>query len=241
MNVSIDRSSFALWLSRALLLGAMTVGLGAVGCAAENTITKGPNFSLDHPAFWKVKEVATKPGDPTKIGIGRFSETVVNDGAGADTSSIFESQQAEVDARIYTWVAADAGNDPTKKVSELLYPTSDLEMGKQGRVATDKGECGAQFVKKYVWKGQTLEPLDLLSRPGFRTIVVGAKSDGVLLGVLTRVPYEQDGGLFCHNLKNMQTQLQLLLEGLTVTPGDATTPAAAGAPAAGTPPAAPAK
>jgi hypothetical protein len=242
MNVLIGRLSSSRWVCRTLLLGCLLVSLGTVGCAAENTITKGPNFSLNHPAFWKVKQVATKSGDATKIGIGRFSETVVNDGAGSDPSSVFESSQAEVDARIFTWQAIDDHGDPTKKVSELLYPTADLEMNKQGRVPTDKGECGAQFVKKYVWQGQTLEPLDLLSRPGFRTIVVGAKSNGVLLGVLTKVPYEQDGGLFCHNLKNMQTQLQLLFEGLTVTPGDAAAPAApaAGA-AAAAEPAAPAK
>jgi hypothetical protein len=235
MNVLIGRLSSSQWVSRALLLGCLLVSLATVGCAAENTITKGPNFSLDHPAFWKVKEVATKTGDATKIGIGRFSETVVNDGAGADTSSVFESSQAEVDARIFTWLAVDDHGDPTKKVSELLFPISDLEMNKQGRVPTDKGECGAQFVKKYVWKGQTLEPLDLLSRPGFRTIVVGAKSDGVLLGVLTKVPYEQDGGLFCHNLKNMQTQLQLLLEGLTIAPSDTGAPAAPAGAAPATP------
>ena len=234
MNVLIARSSFAQWASRALLFGSLMVSMGVAGCAAENKITKGPNFSLNHPDFWKVKEVANKAGDPTKLGIGRYSETVVNDGAGSDTSSLYESSQAEVDARIYTWPGVDDGGAPAKKVSELLYPTTELELAKQGRLATDKGECGAQFVKKYVWKGQTIEPLDLLSRPGFRTIIVGAKSDGVLLGVLTRVPFEQDAGLYCHNLKNMQTQTQLLLEGLTVVPDGAAAPPATAA--AGTPP-----
>jgi hypothetical protein len=233
MNVLNGRWSVAQGAaSRALLLGSLVVSLAAVGCAAENTITKGPNFSLDHPAFWKVKEVAAKSGDPTKMTIGRYSETVVNDGAGSDVSSLYESSQAEVDARIYTWQAIDDGGAPTKKVSELLYAVPDLDLAKQARLATDKGECGAQFVKKYVWKGQTLDPLDLLSRPGFRTIVIGAKSDGVLLGVLGRVPFEQDAGLFCYNLKNMQTQLQLLLEGLTVVPGDVAPAAAAAKPEA---------
>jgi hypothetical protein len=239
MNVLNGRLSFVQWASRALLFGSLLVSLGAAGCAAENKITKGPNFSLNHPEFWKVKEVASKPGDATKLGIGRFSETVVNEGTGADHASAFEASQAEVDARIVTWVAQDDAGDPTKKVANLLVDTPDLELTKQGRLATDKGECGAQFVKKYTWKGQTLEPLDLFSKPGFRSVIVGAKSEGVLLGVLARVPTEPDPGLFCHNLRNMQTQLQLLLEGLTVVPGDAAAPPGTAAPAAATPTAGP--
>ena len=73
---------------------------------------------------------------------------------------------------------------------------------------------------------------EVRSSPGFRSILLGAKSEGRLIGVMARVPYEQDGGLFCHNLSNMRTQLQTLLDGLTVKPaGAAPAPAAAAPPA----------
>ncbi|HEY0711562.1 MAG TPA: hypothetical protein VGF45_02740, partial [Polyangia bacterium] len=83
----------------------------------------------------------------------------------------------------------------------------------------------------YTFFGETRDPEDLLKRPGFRTIVVGAKKNDVLYGVLTRVPYEQDPGLYCYNLRNMQLQLQNLLTGLQPEAGPApASPAAAGAP-----------
>ena len=239
LRVSIShRATLSLWASRVMLLGGLLVASGAAGCAAENKLTKRPNFSLSHPDFWKVQTVASKEGEPTKLTIGKYSETAVTDGAGATNSAIYESSQAEIDARIFTWKGVDDGGAPAKKVADLIFPVApDLELNKQGRVSTDKGECGAQFTKKFLMFKQTSDPLDLLSRPGFRTIIVGAKSDDVLVGVVTRVPYEQDGGLYCHNLTNMQMQLQLLLEGLTVVPTPAAAPAAPAAPPTLPPPA----
>jgi len=45
--------------------------------------------------------------------------------------------------------------------------------------------------------------------------------------VVSRVPYEQDVGLYCHNLSNMMTQLQTLLDGLKVNPAPAPVPSPA--------------
>ena len=102
MNVSRSGSVenvAAVWARRALLI---LVGLAGAtsGCATENKVTRGPHFVLTHPDFWAVKSVATKDGEPTKIGIGKFSETVIDGGAGATSDSMYENSQAEVDARI---------------------------------------------------------------------------------------------------------------------------------------------
>ena len=93
--------------------------------------------------------------------------------------------------------------------------------------------------KKYTIVGNKEEPLDLVSRPGWRTILLGGKKEGVLLGVVARVPYEQDVGRYCHNLSNMQVQLQNLLDGLVLVSGGAKA-AATAAPAAPAGPASPA-
>jgi hypothetical protein len=85
-------------------------------------------------------------------------------------------------------------------------------------------ECGV-YGKKYIIFGAQQTPFDLISRPGWRTILVGGKTGGVLLGAVARVDYEPDPARECHNLANMRVQLQNLLDG--VQPA-----AAAGKPAA---------
>lgn len=223
-------------LSRALLLVVAGTAL-TTGCATENKITKGPHFTLNHPDYWKVKSVATKDGEPTTLSIGRYSETVMSEGTGSTASSQFEASQADVEVRIFTWPGVDDGGNPSMKVAQLLTPIADLELPQHMRVPADK-ECSSDFTRKYTLAGETREPLDLLKRPGFRTIIVGGKTQGLLVGVLARVPYEQDPNLYCHNLGNMRTQLGLLLEALTITPDAA--PAAAPAAPAGDKPADPA-
>lgn len=222
----------------AILLGLFAAVAVASGCATENKVIKGPHYTLSHPDFWKVQAVATKDGEPTIIDIGRYSDTVVTEGTGSSQSAVYETSQAEVHTRIYTWSNPPESPNPSLTVANLLRDVPELELPKHGRIVTDRGECGAQFVRKYNVFGEAREPLDLGVRPGFRTIVVGAKKDAVLTGIIARVPYEQDPGLFCHNLTNMQTQLQLLLEGLVYSPGAAAAPAA---PAAGAEPAKPAE
>jgi hypothetical protein len=74
-------------------------------------------------------------------------------------------------------------------------------------------ECGS-FPKAARLAGKTLTPLDLAKRPGWRTMVLGGAFDVGLVAVLARVDYEQDVGRYCHNLRNMRTQVQNLLDGL---------------------------
>jgi hypothetical protein len=229
---SSDRYS---WLSRVLLVACVVGTAATTGCATENQVTKGPHFSLSHPDFWKVKSVASKDGEATTVSIGRYSETVMNEGVGATNSAQYESTQADVEVRIFTWPGVEDGGNPSLRVAQLITPIPDLQLDRAARVPADK-ECGSDFARKYTLAGQAREPLDLLNRPGFRTIIVGATTDGVLAGVLARVPFEQDTGLYCHNLSNMRTQLGLLLEGLTITGGGAPAPAAPGPAAASAPP-----
>jgi hypothetical protein len=222
------------WASRALLLACLLALGGTTGCATETVVTKGPHFALSHPDFWKVKSVASKDGEATTVSIGRYSETVMNEGVGATSSAQYESTQADVEVRIFTWPGVDDGGNPSLKVANLVKPIPDLQLDKAGMVPADK-ECGASFARKYTVAGQSRDSLDLLNRPGFRTIIVGAATQGILTGVLARVPYEQDQGLYCHNLSNMRTQLGLLLEGLTITADGVAAPPGAG-PAASAPP-----
>lgn len=220
------------------VLGALLLGLGSIGCGTTNQVTKGPDYALNHPDYWKVKSVATKEGEPTIVNIGVYSSTVVNEGVGADSSSAYEASQAEVEARIYSWKEDEKLDNPTQKVAEKLVSDPDLQLQAHGKIGDQPPECGSDFKRKYSVLKTDQTPLDLLKRPGFRTIVVGGQQGNVLLGVVSRVPYEQDGGLYCHNLSNMRTQLQTLLDNLVVTAPAA--PAAGASPAAPAEPAAPA-
>jgi hypothetical protein len=209
--------------------------LAAVGCATEQKLVRAPHYTLSHPDYWKVKSVATRDGEPTEISIGRYSNTVMSEGVGADESTPYEAQQADVDVRIYTW--PDAGNGPPAlEVVNKLAADPKLELTQHGRISADRGECGETFQRKYKVLGASEEALDLVKQPGFRTIVVGARHAPVLLGIVARVPYEVDGGQYCHNLKNMQLQLDLLLGGLKAD--ESAAPAPAPAPASA-PPASP--
>jgi hypothetical protein len=183
------------------------------GCASEQKMLRAPHYVLSHPDYWKVESVAKQDGEPTFVKIGRYSNTVMNEGVGADESTPYEASQADVEVRLYTW--NEQGNaPPSLAVVNKLAQDSTLQLTKHGRIAADRNECGAEFQRKYNVLGADQEPLDLVMQPGFRTIVVGGQNGPVLLGVVARVPYEQDPGLYCHNLKNMQLQLQLLLAGL---------------------------
>jgi hypothetical protein len=209
---------------------AGTVGASTSGCASEQKVLRAPHYTLTHPDYWKVESVAKQDGEPTLVKIGRFSSTVMNEGVGADESTPYESSEAEVEVRVYTW--KDQGNDPpAMAVVNKLADDTTLNLTKHGRVTADRGECGKDFQRKYNVLGTDHEPLDLVMQPGFRTIVLGGKAssgDGpILMGVVARVPYEQDPGLYCHNLTNLQLRLGKLLEGMKP---DASAPTAAKSP-----------
>jgi hypothetical protein len=214
----------------------LVVAASTSGCASEQKVLRAPHYTLTHPDYWKVESVAKQDGEPTLVKIGRYSSTVMNEGVGADESTLYESSESEVEVRLYTW--ADPSNDPpTMAVVNKLANDATLELTKHGRISADRGECGKDFQRKYKVLGNDQEPLDLVKQPGFRTIVVGGKNGTVLLGVVARVPYEQDQGLYCHNLNNLRLRLDLLLKDLKA---DESPPAAPATAAAASPPAAPA-
>jgi hypothetical protein len=218
------------------LLGLLA---GGMGCAAGTAELKTPRYTLSHPAFWKVNTVAQKDGDPTRITIGKFSETITTNPSDDPNltktqESVNETSQADVDVWIYAWpvsvseaiVAAPgtdpaAAGDPALKVATLLKDQPDLGITKLGRMPTQPPECGEDFRRKFKILGNDRPTLDLGSRPGHRMIVVGTESDGMLLGVISRVPVEPDPNLYCHNLNNMRIQLQNVLDGLRLLPGGA--------------------
>ena len=216
----------------------LVLGAGAAGCASPQKVERTPYYTLTHPDYWKVKAVASKPGEQTVLSIGRYSTTVMSEGEGSD--SIYEKSEAEVDVRIIAWADPADGSDPSEKVGQLLWQDADLQIGKHGRLSPDSRECGREFLKKFAMFGAQQMPLDLIKRPGFRTVVIGNRTNGMLIGVVARVPYEQDVGLFCHNRDNLHLQLQHVLDGLAPVAGAAPPAAPAAPPAAPPAPAAPA-
>jgi hypothetical protein len=195
----------------------MTGVLGALGCATETKVVRTPYYTLSHPDFWKVKSVAAKPAEPTVVTIGQYGSSTVTEGSGATEDSMYETSQAEVEVRIYAWpelAGTTEAASPSEQVSQLLFKDPELQLEKHGLVNQQQAECGREFKRKYKVLGTEQAPLDLIARPGWRTILLGGKSQNVLVGVVSRVPYEQDGGLYCHNLNNMRTQLELVLGGL---------------------------
>jgi hypothetical protein len=200
-----------------VLVTFVLFGAASIGCVTAQKQVKTPHFTLAHPDYWEVKNVGTKHGEPTTVIIKNFGSAVIDEGSGAmeQRQQNYEAVQADVETRVYTWPEPPGVQDATAAAAEMLQGESTLELPRHLRVAEQPPECGL-LKKKYTILGAKEEPLDLVSRPGWRTILIGGKKQGVLLGVVARVPYEQDVGRFCHNLSNMQVQLQNLLDGLIV-------------------------
>jgi hypothetical protein len=211
----------------------LALGLGSIGCVAAQKQVKTPFYTLAHPDYWEVKSVGQKDGEPTTVVIKNFGSAIIDDGSGAmaERQQNYEAVQADVEVRVYGWPEPSGADNSA--AAQLLQGESTLELARHLLVAEQPPECGL-LKKKYTIVGNKEEPLDLVSRPGWRTILLGGKKQGVLLGVVARVPYEQDIGRFCHNLSNMQVQLQNLLDGLVVVPaaGGKTGPPVSSAPAA---------
>jgi hypothetical protein len=219
-----------------LTLLAGLCSITSSGCATEQKMLKTGRYTLSYPDYWKVESVAQKDGEATHVTIGKYSETIVNQGEGSTAQSTYEASQADIDVRIYAWPTPEQKVDPTQAAAQLMSVDPALEMAKMGRLPPERQECSRDFKRKFSLLGQEHETLDLASRPGHRMIVVGGESQGTLLGVVSRVPYEQDVGLYCHNLSNMMTQLQTLLDGLKLTSGPAAAPSPAASAAPPTPP-----
>src|SRR6185503_13427633 len=125
---------------------------------------------------------------------------------------------------------AGSSGEPTPEVAKLLDPDPELKLQQAMLVADNPPECNVYQKKQRVF-GVDQMPMDLVSRPGWRTIIVGGKSSGMLLGAAERVEFQQDIRRFCHDLSNMRVQLQNLLDGISPKAGAAVAPAAPAAPA----------
>lgn len=214
----------------------------AVACAPQTVQLQTPHYTLSHPDYWRVKKQAAADGDATVVVIPQYGDAVIDEGAGAMAAKEqnYDAVTANVEVRLYSW--PDPGNaDPTKEASMKLANDGELMLRQHSLVPDNPPECGA-FPKKYSVFGTQQTPLDLWKRPGWRTIVVGGRANGYLLGAVARVDYEPDMARNCHNLSNMRVQLQNLLDGVVATGAPAPAPSGA-APAtagAGPPPPPPA-
>lgn len=208
-------------------------GLGSIGCVTAQKQVRTSRYTLAHPDYWEVKSVATKDGEPTTVIIKNFGSAIIDEGSGAidQREQNYEAVQADVEVRLYTWPAPAGAGNSSEAAAEMLQADPALELGRHLRVPEQPPECGT-LKKKYTIVGEKEEPFDVVSRPGWRTILLGGKKQGTLLGVVARVPFEQDIGRYCHNLSNMQVQLQNLLDGLVLVGGSTGPPAAAPPPAA---------
>jgi hypothetical protein len=229
-------------LVRVLFWGAFAAA--AVGCATETKQLRTPRYTLSHPDFWQVKAVGEQAGAPTILGIGQYGDAHIDDGSGAldKKEANYDTNLAEVEARIYTWPAPAAIANPSEEIAVRLADDEALKLRRHTLVGDRPPECN-MYPKKYKILGAPQTPLDLLSRPGWRTIVIGAQGSGQLVGVVARVEYQQDPGRYCRDLNNLQVQLQNVLDGLVLVPTPPGAPAAAAptTPAPATSPAAPAE
>jgi hypothetical protein len=228
------------------LAGALFVA-AAMGCSTPTKQLKTPHYVLNHPDYWQIKQVAQKEGDATIVMIGQFGTAVIDDGSGAieQKEANYEAVQEDIEARLYGWkegAETKEIKEPAEAVAQRLAGDKDLQLERHRVIADQPFECDL-FKKKYKIFGAQQAVVDLVSRPGWRTIVAGARSDGALVGVVARVEFQQDGMRYCHNLSNLQTQLQNLLDGLVAVPGGGGAgggAAAGGTSGAGPPPAPPA-
>jgi hypothetical protein len=224
---------------RALLVVLVCVQALATGCAVGNKQVKTSRYTLTVPDFWEVKGEGMKDGAPTTVIIGRYGSAIIDQGSGSSEALNYEAVQADVQVRIYAWPELQNISDPTVAVGQLLAGDSELKLTRHVRLPDQPPECGL-LKKKYEILRTPTEPLDMVSRPGWRTIVIGAIGEGSLLGVVARVEFEQDVARYCHNLSNLRVQLQNLLDGLVAVPQPAAPspqPAAAPSPAPATTPA----
>jgi hypothetical protein len=186
----------------------------AAGCGTGTQQLATTHYTLTHPDYWKVKKQSARDGDPTIVVIQQYGSAVIDEGAGAMASKDqnYDAVTADVEVRLYTW-PDPGGDDPTQLVSQALVRDPDLQLNRHLVIPDNPPECGV-YPKKYTIFGNAQTPIDLVSRPGWRTIVVGGRANGMLLGVVSRVEYEQDMARECHNLSNMRVQLQNLFDGL---------------------------
>lgn len=213
-------------------LAAIACG-GGIACVPATQQLTTSHFTLSHPDYWKVKKTASQDGEPTIVVITQYGSAVIDEGSGtmASKGQNYDAVTADVEVRLYNFPDAAPEMDPTQAVAPLIGKADpELALQQSYIIPDNPPECGA-YPKKYTVYGKVETPIDMVKRPGYRTIVVGARSDGYLTGIVSRFEFEPDMQRNCHNLSNMRVQLQNLLDGLVASH------AAGGAPPApGTPP-----
>lgn len=215
-HVSGRRAAIGRFAALACVAGALAAG----GCAPGLANVDTARYSLKHPDFWQVKQVAAKDGEPTVVVIPPYGDAVIDSGTGAVAPSRanYDGVTADVEVRLYAWADPGGAGDPTEEAVMLLQRHEDLALATYARVPDNPHECGA-LPRKYTLFGSAQTPLELVKRAGWRTILVGGRGHGVLVGAVARVEFEQDPARYCHNLSNMRVQLQNLLDGLTPPAG----------------------
>jgi hypothetical protein len=215
------------------LFGLAAIVLGGVGCATGTQSLQTSHYTLTHPDFWKVKKTAAQDGDSTILVIPQYGAAVIDEGSGsmANKGQNYDAVTADVEVRIYNFPFPNADADPSEAAAKLISKVDPELAIQQSLVIPDNPPECEVYPKKYTIFGKVQTPLDLVKRPGYRTIVVGGLADGFLTGVVARFEYEPDMGRNCHNLANMRVQLQNLLDALVATapPGSVAPPGASAA------------
>jgi hypothetical protein len=219
------------------LAGLLVLAAGSVGCLPQTKQLKTDRFTLSHPDHWKVNKTAARDGEPTVVVISQYGAAVIDEGVGsmAARGQNYDAVTADVEVRLYTAPDPGTNGDPTQEVAMTIASDPEVQLQKHLVIPDNPPECGV-YPKKYMVFGAQQTPVDLVKRPGWRTIVVGGRSNGYLLGAVARVEYQPDMQRNCHNLSNMRVQLQNLLDGLQPASAAGGKPAAA---ASGAPPATP--
>lgn len=212
---------------RVLVLAACA--FGTVACAGQKELVT-PQYVLTMPGFWETKAISKSAGEPTEVVIGQYGDAVIDTGAGSGGSR-YDAVTADVHVWIYAWPAQPSGASALEQSRVHLLGNSALALPSHAVVPDQPMECG-RFPRSFRLGGQTLPAAELVRRPGWRTTLLAGVFDAWLVAVVARVDFEQDVARYCHNLRNMRTQLQNLLDGLRVG-GTSVTKPVANPPAAG--------
>src|SRR5688572_1761419 len=182
------------------LAALFVVGGGAIGCVPQTVQMKTDRLTLNHPDHWKVTKTATRDGEPTVVVITQYGAAVIDDGAGsmAMKEQNYDAVTADVEVRLYAAPDPNTNPDPTQDVALVIARDPEVKLREHMIIPDNPPECG-QYPKKYMVFGVQQTPVDVVKRPGHRVIVVGGRSNGIILGAVARVEYLPDPQRNCHN------------------------------------------
>lgn len=211
---------------------------GAAGCAAQPITVSTPRFALTYPPDeWTLVSKSDDDGKPTIVKVGYYGDADVSFQQQAGMTA---QHLADIEVRLYGWPENPGISKPSMDLGNRLIDDPDLGLRMHAMVMQQPPECSMLPNKKYRVFGVDQEPVNLVMKPKWRTILVAGQSGGTYLGVVARVPYEQDAVRYCGNLNRMIVELQHVLDNVKPAAGAAAPAGGAGAPAApAAPPAAP--